>query len=170
MNAVATLPPRREHLTTARIGELVRQTLGLNGRQFSVRKRSSLTFVTVTLRDPAVDWRRFRDFVRSLNTYSVDATDYATGQAIDCETTAEVDADQAAPYLTEARAAVAKIAAGTHGTGVEVSGGKILWKQGRDYYVSSRTASERGCYIWGPDVESGQEWAIRALALQIARV
>jgi hypothetical protein len=173
MNDVITTLPRSKSafVTQAELRALLKSNLGLNARQVTVRKGHSTTWLTITVRDPSVDLAAVKAFARPFDTSYMDQTDYHSGQSVEVDTTTEVDDAHAAPHIEEIKLAVERIKSGQCGCGTKLSNGKRLWSNGRDYYVMADLNSiERGCYIWGADVESGNAWAIRALAIQMARV
>ena len=169
---VLSFPQRRssDFLSTVELASLLRANLGLNSRKVTVAKRSSLTYVDVTVRDPSVDLRAVTAFCASLDTWSMDQTDYCTGQSISVKTTREVDVEHAAPHLSEIRAKVAALFADGLNVGLELSNGKLIWLRDGEIYVTSSSGVERGCYIRVSDLRAGSDWAFEALALQMARV
>ncbi len=150
---------------------LLKQNLGLNARQVSVSKGHSYTWLTITVRDASVDLEAVKAFAAPFDTSHTDVTDYHTGQSVDVKTTREVDDIHAAPHVEDIKRAIALIKSGTVGCGTRLANGKLLWCNDREYYVTADlNSSRRGCYIYAHDVDSGAEYAIRALALQSARV
>lgn len=171
--AVNIAPARsaRNWLTTADLRALLKSQLGLNSRQVTAKCRHSQQYLDLIIRDASVDVAAVQAFAAGLDTWSMDNTDYCSGQSVNVSTTSEVNAIHAAPFLDEARAAVAKIVSGEVGCGTQLANGKYLWKTDQGYYVMRElNGRERGQYVFAWDAENGTEWAISAIALQIARV
>jgi hypothetical protein len=160
---------RKTFFTTAELRQLLKQNLGLNARQVTVSGRNSITYLTITVRDASVDVAKVKEFAKSCDTWKCDQSDYCSGQSINVETTKEVDAIHAAPFVAEISATVKKMQDGGTGCGDKLSTGAFLWRQDREYYVG-RMDGNRGCYVWRADVDAFQPWAITALALQMSRI
>jgi len=165
-----SLPARRPHdyLSTAQVRALIRQNLGYNNKQVSVSQRHSLQYLTVTVRDPKVDLARVIEFADHLDTWTMDQSDYCEGQSLNVQTTDEVDAAHAAPFIEEIKAKAAALSTDTNGRAFSLSNGKMLHKSDQGYYVTN--GDQRGTYIWPHDVERGSQYAIASLAKQAARV
>lgn len=157
--------------TPAALRVLIKENLGYNARQISVRRRSSNQYLEIVVRDASVNLPAVEAFAAKLATWSIDNTDYCTGQSVHVETTREVNDLHAAPFIEEIKTAVKVILTPDNGTGTKLSNGKWLWKSDQGYWVTAElNGGKRGCYIWPFDVETGTDWAISALALQMARV
>jgi hypothetical protein len=158
----------REFVTPAQLQALLKNNLGLNARQVTVKKRSSTTYLTITVRDASADLAKVKAFARQFNTWTMDNTDYCEGQSVDVATTKEVDVAHAAPFIDEIKRVTATMSDGK----IEIlSNGKELWFCDREFYVKAVDDSgARGCYIRSYEVKAGTDWAIAALALQAARV
>lgn len=168
---VAPVRSPREWVTTADLRALLKSKLGYNAKQVSAKCRHSQQYLDLTIRDAGVDVAAVTAFAATLDSWSMDQTDYCTGQSVNVSTTGEVDAIHAAPFIEEAKSAVAKIMASANACGTKLANGKYLWKNDHEYYVlSDLNGGKRGCYIQSYEVENGTQWAIAALALQIARV
>jgi hypothetical protein len=155
-----------DYLTTSAIADLLKANLGLNRKSVTVSRRSSLQYVTITIRAAAVDVKKVKEFARTLHTWTMDQTDYCQGQAVDVECTKEVNEAHGAPFIEEITRAVGEIR--KTGSWLELSTGQHLNVGDQGYWVTR--GYDRGCYIWAADVEAGKDWAIKALALQMARV
>lgn len=169
---IATLPrSSSQFVTPVQLRLLLKTNLGLNARQVSVCKGSSLTYLTVTVRDPSVDVEEVRKFVSTFNTWNMDNTDYVTGQSVHVETSREVDQAHAAPFLAEIATATAALLAGEPNTVHVLSNGKRLWRSDGEFHVvRDADCSARGTYIREYNVAARDAWALEALALQMARV
>lgn len=155
-------------LTTAQIRAMLKNNLGLNSRQVTVSKRHSQQYLDITIRDAAVAVAKVQEFAKSLSTWTMDNTDYCSGQSINVSTTGEVDAIHAAPFLEEIKRVIPTMAPGeTHGLGL--SNGSVLWLGGHQGFYIGRE-QERGSYISEHDARAGKDWAIQALALQMAKI
>jgi hypothetical protein len=78
-----------------------------------------------------------------------------------------VDDAHAAPFIAEIGQVVKTLPEGSR---ADLSNGKRLWHADGEFWVVSPDGQNRGCYIDGYEVRAGTDWAIRALALQMARV
>ena len=163
-NMTTTLPRRSsDWIDCETLRALLKTNLGLNSKQVSVSKRSGLQYLKITIRDAGVDVAKVREFAKSLNTWSMDQTDYVEGQSVDVLTTKEVDEIHAAPYLEEIRVAV--FLCGENGW-ERLSTGAILHRHDRYFWVSKD--SKRGSNYYASDVLNGHEYAFRGLALDMA--
>lgn len=81
---------------------LLKQNLGLNARKVTVSARSSTQYLNVVIRDSAVDVKAVKAFCASHSTWSMDQTDYCSGQSIRVVITDEVIKAHAAPFMAEA--------------------------------------------------------------------
>jgi len=156
-----------EYITPAQLRALLKSNLGLNARQVTVAKGHGLQYLDVTIRDAAVDVAAVEAFAKTFNTWNMDQTDYVTGQSITVGTTAAVDAAHAAPFM-EAALKLAEYAEGMKETGVasfnDVAEGLYLNKDRGEIWLSLGQA--RRPYRRGYELR--QNWAIRAIALDIA--
>ena len=143
---------------------LLKQTLGLNARKVSVSARHSTQYLTVTVRDASVDLKALERFCASLNTWSMDETDYVSGQSINVTTTREVDEAHAAPFLEEA----AKIAAELECAGqwIPASTGAHVRFDGWRFEVSQPDVYRS---YWGGERSNALAGKLHHLALAIAR-
>jgi len=144
---------------------MIKSNLGLNARQVTVSKSSSIQYLRVTIRDAAVDIKAVKSFAKALDTWTMDQTDYCEGQSVHVDTTREVDDAHASPFIAEIERLVPQLS--EYG-GVKLSTGAVLWGYDRDFYVSRE--GSRGPNVWAPEVRAGKDWAIRSLALQAARI
>lgn len=158
---------RNDYVTPAELRSLLKANLGLNARKVTVSTGSSTTYLTITIRDAGVDIAAVKAFASKFNTWTIDNTDYCEGQSVRVTTTREVDDTHAAPHLEEIRAVVARIGESSIET---LSNGKRLWSCDREFHVTANDDRDRGCYIQACAVRAGEAYAIRALALQMARV
>lgn len=171
MTSLIELPARKGFVTPEELRTLLKQNLGLNQRQVTVRTGCSTTYLTVTVRDPKVDLKTVRDFCAKFDTWTVDNTDYCEGQSVDMTTTREVDDAHAAPFLDEIKAAIAKLLSIDKSTSAYASvplstGANLVYDDGEVYV--RRDIQNRGSRIRHYEVEN--DWAVRALALQAARI
>lgn len=119
----------------------------------TVSRRSSLQYVTITIRDAAVDVKKVKAFAATLHTWTKDQTDYRDGQAVDAECTIEVNGAHGAPFVEEIKRAVVEIQ--KTGSWLGRSSGQHLNVGDQGYWVTR--GYDRGCYIWAADVRAGQE-------------
>lgn len=156
-----------EWVTPAQLRALLKSNLGLNARQVTVAKGHGLQYLDITIRDASVDLAAVEAFAKSFNTWNMDETDYVSGQSLDVKTTREVDDSHAAPFMTAA-AKVAEYAEGMAETGCasfnDVVAGLELNKHQGEIWLSRGNA--RRPYRRGYELR--QDWAIRALALDMA--
>lgn len=162
---ITTTRSNRDYIEAPALRALIKQNLGYNARQVTVSGGSSIRYLTVTVRDPAVDLQKVRQLAKSLDTWTMDVTDYCEGQSVNVKTTSEVDDAHGAPFVAEIAATVPTV---PEGKGVTLSNGCVLWHSDGEFYVTRGTA--RGCYIRARDVLIMTDWAIKALALHMARV
>lgn len=156
-----------QFLETKEVAALLKQNLGLNARKVTVSARNSTTYLTVTVRDASVDLAAVTAFCKSLDSWSMDQTDYVTGQSISVATTPLVDAAHAAPFMAEAVAIAQKISDGV--AWVEASNGAHVSKPSWNMEVS-RPGKYRTAYGATPaDVLDGRRGSVECLALAIAR-
>lgn len=169
MNTETLSLPRsnRDYITPAALRQLIKASLGYNARQVTVSTGSSTRYLTITVRDAAVDVAKVRAAAATLDTWTIDNTDYCEGQSLHVVTTKEVDAIHGAPYVAEIKATIAKLG---ESHGLKLSNGKMLWQDDRNFWITANGGADRGCYIDGFSVRNGIEWAINALALQAHRV
>lgn len=139
---------------------------GIKQNQVSVKQNSSLTYLTLTVRDPAISIPALEALIQPLHTWQMDQTDYVTGQSIHVETSEAVDDAHAAPYLPLITAAPVP---DHDGAGVELMAGIILWRHGWNVYLSTRT-NQRKPYAWLKDFENRTPHTMRALALNLAHL
>lgn len=160
----ATRSPH-DHLSTVQIAALLKSNLGLTRRQVSVAAPNSRTYVTITVRDAAVDLAAVRAFAATLHTWTMDQADYCEGQSVHVRTTKDVDAAHAAPFLAEIIQAVER---SQDRTIEPLSKGAALWNIDGEMWVMR--GHERGTYIRAHDAKTLAFWAIEALALHLARL
>lgn len=158
--------------TTAEVRAILK-TAGFNARQVSVRQSSSQTYLTVVVRDPSVDVAKVKSAIKPLHTWSMDQTDYVTGQSVHVETTPEVDAALAAPYIELATELCKKVAESRE-TSYAIPGFQSCYlMQGhhdRVYSVNKFGADQRGHNVWVSETEDGNTDAIKQIALQISQI
>jgi hypothetical protein len=70
---------------------------GWNARRVSVKQGYGHQYIDVTVRDATVDINALKAFTKKHSTWSMDQTDYVSGQSITVRTTEEVDAAHALP-------------------------------------------------------------------------
>lgn len=147
---------------------LLKSNLGLNARKVTVSARSSVQYLTITIRDASVDVQAVKDFAAKLYTWSMDQSDYVSGQSINVELTSEVKTALAAPFIEEIKR-VAPTVGMNKGEGL--STGAVLWLTDQGFHIERTTpGSKRGTYIWAFDVLAGTEWAIGKLALDASQI
>jgi hypothetical protein len=159
--------PRRSNkwIEAPELRGLLKQTLGLNARKVSVSARHSTQYLTVTVRDASVDLKAVEKFCASLNTWTMDQTDYVSGQSINVTTTREVDEAHAAPFHAEASKIAAELEApgqwtiASNGAAIHFDGWRFEARRG-DSYKS----------YWGGDRSRVIEGKTHHLALAIARI
>lgn len=156
-----------EWVTPAQLRALLKSNLGLNARQVTVAKSHSSQYLDITIRDASVDVAAVEAFAKSFATWTMDETDYVSGQSVSVKTTEAVDDSHAAPFMT----AAAKVAeyAETMGEAAcasfnDVLPGLFVNKDRGEIWLSRGNA--RRPYRRGYELR--QDWAIRALALDMA--
>lgn len=152
-------------ISPAALRVLLKNNLGLNARKVTVREGHSRQYLTITIRDASVDRNAVKAFASTFSTWHMDNTDYVTGQSISVETTREVDAIHAAPYIEEIKAAMEKV---EMGSGIKVSNGAFFWLTSQGFYFSRDL--KRTPYVSEPDARRGAEWALRALGLNMSQI
>lgn len=158
---------QNEFTTPAALQALLKANLGYNSRQVTARKTHSLTWLEIIIRDPKVDIAKVKAFAAPFDTSHTDVTDYHSGQSVRVETTKEVDDAHAALFMEEIKAAIAK-AYETKAILIPLSTGARLMYTEAEFWVS-RKDGPRGAGIRYGDVNR-YAWAVRALALQAARI
>jgi len=151
--------------TTQELRALIKKNLGFNAKQVSCSKGHSNQYLTITVRDPKIDISKVYEFAKSFNTWSMDNTDYVQGQSVNVATTREVDDIHCIPNLEELKAC---IPLAVMGSGVPMKNGLTLWLDDRGYYIGKD--QKRTHYVSTWDVQNGTEWAIKSLALNMARI
>lgn len=157
-------------ITTKELAALLK-TAGWNASKVTVKCKHSQTYLTVTIRDAAVDVAAVKAFCDKHNTWSMDMSDYVSGQSIEVKTTKEVDAAHAAPFLPAIKATVDSFQ-GKTGFGLVVVGHPdfMLFNDGRDCQLSERgthSNDNHSCNHWAADIN--QEYCQISLALALAR-
>lgn len=146
--------------------QAIKAATGYNSRQCSVRMNSSLQYVTVTVRDAAVNVEAVKAACAELNTWTMDTTDYVEGQSVRVETTDEVKAAHAAPFL----ATVEALEMPTEQTGgVEIVPGVYLILDSHNVYVSDCNGN-RSQFLYARDFESRNKYTMQAAALYVAQI
>jgi len=79
------IDPAMNYLSTKEIRQIIKEQLGYNTRQVSVKRGCSYSYVICTVRDPKVNLRKVNDLMKSLDTWSMDMVDYCTGQRVAME-------------------------------------------------------------------------------------
>ena len=72
-------------LTTEEVKNRIKTEMGLKGNQFSVRAEHSTQYIKVSIcrgQEANVDRARLEAVCRGMDTWSMDMTDYVTGQSI----------------------------------------------------------------------------------------
>jgi len=129
-----------DFLSTKQVQSILRSNLGLNAKQATVSKRSSSTYLRVTLRDASVDYGALRSVVSSLSTWSMDNTDYVSGQSVSLEITPEVRAEWGGKYAQAIELALAKITG--ENQGAEVLQGVMIWKDDYGQHYATKTGGD----------------------------
>lgn len=146
---------------------LLKQSLGLSSRKVSVSKGSSITYLTITVRDASVDLQAVKDFAARLSTWSMSIDDCCTGQSISVEIPREVKASLAAPFIEEIKRVAPTV---RMDSGERLSTGAILWLTDQGFHISRPDTQKRGTYIWSHDVLLGAEWAVSKLAFDASQI
>lgn len=158
-------------ISAAALRSLIKRNLGFNARQVTVSQDGSARWLTVTVRDAAVDLKAVKLFADKFDTMVSSQDDSFRGQSVNVATTGQVDAAHAAPFLAEVKAAISHII--RTGETVELSTGAVLRREDGsrgDFFVSRFLTGTRGCYIRDFDVIRGEAWTVTALALQTSRL
>ena len=161
-----------EWVTPAELRGILKEKLGLNARKVSVSSSRGCgnQYLTVTVRDAAVDIAAVSRAVSEFNTWHMDMTDYVTGQSISVKTTAEVDEAHAAPFIPAIKALLPRLAEIKGCEILEVMPGVLLdYENGGNAYVRDGKG-ERGQNVYAWDLVNGKDYAIEALAKHIHQI
>lgn len=152
-----------EWVTPEKLRALIKANLKLNARQVTVKCAHSLQYVTLTIRDAGVDIAKVEAFAKSFATWSMDNSDYVTGQSVEVVLASEVREAlaQSMRHIVDAMEIPAP------GKGLEVAPGIILWNVDRNVWLS-RKDGKRSTNQWTDDIVSREEWALNHIALNLA--
>lgn len=151
------------HITTQELRSILKKS-GFNSRQVSVKQNSSLTYLTVTIRDAKVTVESIKSVTSQYNTWHMDNTDYVTGQSINV-----VLSDEVKDMLADAQLDfVTSLATPEDSSGNRV-GDLTFWNcDGYVYFTKKGESGSRNGKVSVLDFEMRTPWAIRSLALQSA--
>jgi hypothetical protein len=167
MTNTETLPrSSNDWISAADLRALIKQTLGYNQRQVTVRGESS-QYLKIIVRDAAVDVAAVEQLAKGLHTWSMAIDDYVTGQSVHVSTTAEVDAAHAAPFVAVIRETIARILAGGSN---QIEAGFFLMHHDRDAYIWDSEANRHSVRVWAPSIASLDERSIQHLALRFGQM
>ena len=170
------LPPviesKRPRFHTAQEIRDILKAKGANASKVSVKVGSSLTYVTVTIRDHTVK-AIVEAACKELHTWSMDNTDYVEGQSVHAEMSEAAKAAYRAPFM--------ELAGTLHqgeelrdGQGREVAPGILLWHNRGYYYLATRYSTGnlevRGSQIWAQDFVVGKDYSIERMAYWLAEL
>lgn len=166
MNNTIEFPARDSNkwIEPAELRALLKTNLGLNARQVTVKKDSSLRYLSIIIRDAGVDIGKVKQFAKGFSTWSMDMTDYVTGQSVNVYLTREVEDALAAPFLQVIEAA----ALPGDRAGLEILPGFMIWNIDGWVHLSARGSQDRTTNVGLFDVKMKTPWAIRSLALNLA--
>lgn len=166
MSNITELPARKSNDWTnpGALRALLKKNLGLSARQVSVKKGHSLGYLTITIRDAAVNVASVEQFAKTFNTWDMDVTDYVTGQSVDVTLSDEVRATLAARtrHLIEA----CDIPEDRHG--VEIVPGIYLYNLDRNAWIERKADGKRSQNVWTDWLKMKCESSIKALAVHLA--
>jgi hypothetical protein len=158
--------------TPAELRTLLKSELGLNSQQVTVAKSHSNQYLEITVRDSRVHLPTVEKFAAKYNTWSMDVTDYVTGQSVTVKTTDEVDDAHAAPWMETILGLLPHIENCERFDSWlaldEIKPGMQMQFDQCEVWLT--LGRERRCYRRRSAVLSRESWAIRALALDIARL
>lgn len=163
---IIELPARKSNdwITPAELRTLLKANLGLNAKQVSVKQRSSLGYLTITIRDASVNVAAVEQFAKTFDTWSMDMTDYVTGQSIDVTLSDEVRETlaQQTRHLIEA----CEIPGANQGH--EVVPGVMMWNVDNNTWIERRTDRKRSTNVWTRHLATKCESSIKQLAVDLA--
>jgi hypothetical protein len=169
MNASLSILPResRHYIEPSALRALLKTNLGLNARKVTVSTRSSIQYLTITIRDASVDVQAVKALAASLYTWSMAVDDYVSGQSVTVEITESVKAALAAPFIEEIKRVAPTVA---RQSGESLSTGAILWLGDQGFHIERCDGGKRGTYVWEHDVLAGTEWAVAKLAFDASQI
>jgi hypothetical protein len=164
--SIIEIPARKSNdwTTPAELRTLLKANLGLHAKQVSVKQGHSLCYLTITIRAASVNVAAVEQFAKTFNTWSMDMTDYVTGQSVDVVLSDEVREALAAPFIPVIESATLP----DDRQGTEIVPGVMLWNVDRNCYLSSRTSSDRSQNVWTQDLAMKSPCTVRRLALSLA--
>ncbi len=168
MSNVVQLPPRKksEPLTPEQLRNLLKVNLGLNSKMATVKSGSSMSYLTITVRDACVDIDRVVEFAASLSTWEMDVTDYCSGQSITVEVAGNVqDVLAERVYNRVVNCDIPK-----DGQGLEVAPGIILWRNGFEVWMERKEDRKRSTEFRVGDLVNRNPDVMRRMAYHLARL
>jgi hypothetical protein len=143
---------------------LLKQNLGLNTRKVSVKKRSSNTFLAITILDPSVDFAAVKRFAKQFDTFSMDNTDLATGQSVDVELSDKVRTALAVCY----RFQIENCPIPERNQGHEIAPGITMWNIDNEVWLERRSDRKRSGRVLTSELKIKARSSVDHLAVQLA--
>ncbi len=162
--ATVALPGLKRFHTAQEIRDILKAA-GANASKVSVKVGSSLTYVTVTVRDHKV-LQLVEKVAADLDSWKMSMDDCVSGQSLNVELSHQAKEAMAAPFM-ETINYVASHSIPVLGQGLEVTPEILIWHDNQGLYLCTRSNVRRS-YIWTKDVIAKETWAISKLALDLA--
>ncbi len=148
------------------VQRLLLNNLGLNRSQATVRKSSGMQYLVITIHDPRVDILAVEDFAKSLDTWTMDQTDYVSGQSVNVRTTQKVDDMHRAKFLAPVADIMDELLSLPDGQGIPLElpeGRVIVFKENQGAHVYKDGKRSTSHYLAGYGL-------VKGLALSVARI
>jgi hypothetical protein len=123
-----------KYLETKEIAEKIKIELGYNRKKVSVKKGSSIRYVTVKILDESVNISKLKDFCKNIDTWSMSIDDYCDGQSIEVRISDEVRKYISIPYFEF----VSNLELPQEGEGVEVMEGVLFWNANNRVFFNEK--------------------------------
>lgn len=167
MDTITILPRKKtDWITPQELRALLKNNLGITARQATVKKGCGVRYLDITIRDPHVDFRAVEKFAKTLDTWSMDETDYCDGQSITVHLSDEVKNAMIQKYLHIAQAFVMP----AMGQCAEVLPGIHMIHVDHNCHLWRADNNERSQYMYSYDIANKTPWAIEGLAYKIALI
>lgn len=165
METITILPRNKNQwITPQELRALLKNNLGITAKQASVKKGCGVRYLDITIRDPRLDFRAVEKFAKTLDTWSMDETDYCDGQSISVHLSDEVKTAMIQKYLHIAQA----FELPPVGQCAEVLPGVYMCHADHNCYLWRDDNKDRSQYMYSYNIANKTPWAIEGFAYKIA--